>query len=358
MIPIDVLFNKADYGLTEENQEFVKNNYSKYSLVQLARIIFEKNSIDDRSKEVKDIKNFINRAITRKHSALELSPSQREEIERLSVSVGPVELARRIFNDQSLAPLSKEVKTVDKYIKVIGLNQCKTGEYEDNDSTYRPPKAVSKLIVKINGARHDANYVEDKLTGFQKKTVEALRGFLHNNRFLATINGIKDPYERNLFESEFINGVLDKPDLNSEELNMYVSLCSDYVILKQIKEQLDMLNEELRSSVEDTDKGIKMALTEAFGKKSKEYDDCAKRIKSMQESLSGIRSKRMENSFKQNSSLIVFVDAWKQEDERKKLILIAKAKEKECSSTMQEIETLEEYVARVMGISQEEVLNG
>ena len=32
MIPINVLFNKFDYDLTEEQQDFIKNNYSKYSI--------------------------------------------------------------------------------------------------------------------------------------------------------------------------------------------------------------------------------------------------------------------------------------------------------------------------------------
>ncbi len=358
MIPINVLFNKFDYDLTEEQQDFIKNNYSKYSISNLAKLIFENNALDERSKEAKNIKNFIVKTITRGHAPCELTEDQRTEIEKLSSTLGPVELARRVFKDAGLAPLSKEVKTVDKYIKVIGLNQYKSLEFEELDAVYRAPKAISKIIAKINTARHDANFDENKLTSQQKRTVDALRGFLHNNRFVATINGIRDPFERTLFESEFINGVLDKPDLNSEELNMYISLCSDYVILKQIKEQLDMLNDELRSSVEDTDKGIKMTLTEAFGKKSKEYDDCAKRIKSMQESLSGIRSKRMENNLSKNSSVIVLVDAWKQEDERKKMILIAKAKELNIAKEMNRLETEPEYIARIMGISQGEVLNG
>lgn len=358
MISVEVLFNKFDYNLNEASQDFIKKNYSKYSIGELAKLVYEDNSLDEKSKEAKDIKNFIVKNIGRKHSPLELDEQQRVEIEKFSSSVGPVELARRVFKEPTLAPLSKEVKTVDKYIKVLGLPPYKVIDFEDNDPSYRPPKAISKIITKINIARHDANYSEDKLTNNQKKSVEALRGFLHNNRFVATINGIKDPMERVLFESEFINGVLDKPDLNSEELNMYVSLCSDYVILKQIKEQLDMLNEELRSSVEDTDKGIKMALTEAFGKKSKEYDECAKRIKSMQESLSGIRSKRLESTYRANESLAVLVDLWKQQDERKKMILIAKAKELSIKEKIDDIGNEAEYIARVFGISSEEILNG
>lgn len=357
MITIEVLFNKFDYDLTEEQQIFVKNNYTKYSLVELSRLIYENKSIDERSKEVKNIKNFIIK-IGRNNLPLELSETQRQEIEKLSATIGPVELARRVFKDQSLAPLRKEVKTVDKYIKVMGLTPFKSMDFEEQDGVYRPPKALSKLIIKVNTARHDANLSEDKITNQQRRSLDALRGFLHNNRFLATINGIKDPSERNMFESEFINGVLDKPDLNSEELNMYISLCSEYVLSKQIKEQMDMLNQELKSSVEDTDRGIKMTLTEAFGKKGKEYDECAKRMKSLQESLVGSRAKRVEGTIKLNSSLTAFVEQWKNEDERKKMILIAKAKEISLGKEINKLENEAEYVARILGISAEEIING
>jgi hypothetical protein len=174
---------------------------------------------------------------------------------------------------------------------------------------------------------------------------------------MATINAIKAPEEKSLFESEFINGAWDKPDLNSEEINMYVSLCSDYVLLKQIKEQLDILNDELKSSIQDDDKTIKVALTEAFGKKASEYDSCAKRIKSLQEALSGARSKRVENTSKLNASLSAFVEKWKDEEERKKMIMIAKAREVKLKDTINKLENESELVARIMGISPEEILN-
>lgn len=357
MISTEVLFNKFDYNLNEDQQIFIKSNYTKFSLVDLARLVHENNSLDERCEPVKQIKNFLIK-LGRKNLPIELDEAQREEIEKLSSSIGPVELARRIFKDQSLAPLSKEVKTVDKYIKVMGLNPYKNANFEEQDGVYRPPKAMSKLILKVNAVKHDANLTEEKLTSQDKKALESLRGFLHNYRFLATINSIKNFTERNLFEAEFINGVIDKPDLNSEELNMYISLCSDYVLLKQIKEQMDMLNEELKDSVENTDKGIKMSLTEAFGKKAKEYDDCARRMKALQESLAGNRFKRMEGTVKLNSSLSVFVEQWKNEDERKKMLLIAKAKEIDLQGEIKKLESEAEYVARIMGISEGEILNG
>lgn len=240
----------------------------------------------------------------------------------------------------------------------MGLNKNFNPEVEARDDIYRPPKASNKIIWKVNAAKHEANLVEGKLNNFQLKCIESLKAYLHNHRFVATINAIRSSEEKNLFESEFINGTWDKPDLNSEELNMYITLCSDYVLLKQIKEQLDLLNDELKDSVQDEDKTIKVALTEAFGKKASEYDSCAKRIKSLQEALSGARSKRMDSTTRLNSSLSAFVEKWKDEEERRKMILIAKARDIKLANEIDRLDDEAEYIARIMGISKEEIING
>jgi cell division protein FtsB len=100
-----------------------------------------------------------------------------------------------------------------------------------------------------------------------------------------------------------------------------------------------------------------MALTEAFGKKAKEYDDCAKRMKQLQESLSGIRSRRLDNIVQKNASLVLFIDLWKNEEDRKRMLLIAKAREIALKDEMDRLEDESEYVAKVIGISKTEILN-
>jgi hypothetical protein len=358
MISIKHLFNKYDYDLEPDQQDFIIKNYTKHSILELAQLSFKSTNINERSPEAKKIKNFLVKLARPQFDPIELTEEQRDIIENLSQSMKPLELCKKLFNKPDLKPLSKEVKTVDKYIKILGLNKNFNPEVSTRDELYRPPKAASKIIWKVNSAKHEANLVEGKLNNFQLRCVESLKSYLHNNRFIATINAIRSVEEKDLFESEFINGTWDKPDLNSEELNMYISLCSDYVLLKQIKQQLDILNDELKDSIEDEDKSIKVALTEAFGKKASEYDSCAKRLKSLQEALSGARSKRMEHTSKINSSLSVFVELWKDEEERKKMILVAKAREAELSKEIERLDSAEEYIAKVMGISKEEMLNG
>ena len=48
--------------------------------------------------------------------------------------------------------------------------------------------------------------------------------FLGAPRFIQVINTYSGSEDRRLFEAEFIRSVWDKPDLTSEELNLYINV--------------------------------------------------------------------------------------------------------------------------------------
>lgn len=363
MRTITSLLDEHDYGYNEDQQKFIADHwFSKdLSLIEIAEKIFKK-KLTGTSSEVKKLKLYtikIGRAADREKDGaadIDFTQEQRDYIQENASSLSPMELARIVFKNNSLAPLSKEVKLMDKYVKYIGVTKEPVSTLRDSGD-YKTTESIVRLIKKVNTAKPDLKLSEDKLVPIERKGLEQLKVYLGNQRFLATINAIRNEKDRDMFEAEYINGVFGK-ELNSEEVNMYISLVSDYILQKQIKQQLDMLNDEMVNSVEDEDKQIKISLTEAFGKKSQEYDACAKRIQKMQESLSGMRSKRVGDQVALNSSLVMFVELWKQEEDRKRMIMIAKARNLKIAEEIDKIEDESEYIARVMGVSREEMLNG
>ncbi len=56
------------------------------------------------------------------------------------------------------------------------------------------------------------------------------------------INSYITRQNRDLFESDYIRNTWDKPDLTSDELNLYVNVCMDYVNIKEIEQQKQKLN--------------------------------------------------------------------------------------------------------------------
>ena len=64
--------------------------------------------------------------------------------------------------------------------------------------------------------------------------VESCIRFLGAPRFIQVINTYTSGSDRKLFEAEFIRTVWNKPDLTSDELNLYINVCMDYIHLKNI----------------------------------------------------------------------------------------------------------------------------
>lgn len=347
------ILDEFDYGFNEDQQNFIKDNWDKLTLKEVGQKVYRNPDIYERSPEIKPLVDYI-RKIKRNHPQVDMTPEQMQQVDDLAGIIGPVDIARKIFNNERLAPLSKEVKAVSKYIQVLG-KEVNVAPKKEVDIGAR---AMSKLLAKVNKARPGIDLKEEKLTGLDKRFLDQLNKYINAPRFLSTINTIRNEQEKDLFESEFINGVYAK-DLNAEDINMYISLCSDYVQRAQIQRQLEILNDELETAASDEDgKSLKMTLVEMYGKKSTELDQCSKRIKSLQDALSQNYSKRMESKASLSASLVAFVELWKEEEKRKQMIMVAEAGKEEVKREIQKMSNAAEYIAKVLGISEEEILNG
>lgn len=352
---IDAFFAKHDYGLNEYQQKTIKKRFKEdESIINIAREVYDDPTIVARSKEYNSVRNFLEK-VKRDAPPVHLDKDAQEYIRNNAHLMRPIDLAKAIFKDAKLKPLSNEVKTVDKFVKILGLN-FSMGSSDLQD--YSIPKANSKLISKINEADPSANFKEDTLSSAQEKQVNNLRSFLSNSRFLSHINSIEDQTERDLFENEFVASTYKKLEMNAEDLQTCVSLAYHYVLEKRIQDHLIILDTEIMSAVEGGDVQLKMTLTDAYGKKADELDKCVKRIQSLQRSLSTNYSQRLDAQTAANKSVLSLVEVWKEEDTRKKLLLAAKATDAAVDSTMDELEDESSLIASIFGISKEEIRDG
>ena len=70
------------------------------------------------------------------------------------------------------------------------------------------------------------------------------------------------------------------------------------------------------------------------------------------------RSQRMSKIMQESASILNLVELWKEEESRNKMIKIAEIRKKNISSEIDRLSSMEEIKSRIMGISEEEVLNG
>ena len=60
----------------------------------------------------------------------------------------------------------------------------------------------------------------------------------------------------------------------------------------------------------------------------------------------------------ESASILNLVELWKEEESRNKMIKIAEIRKKNISAEIDRLSSMEEIKSRIMGISEEEVLNG
>lgn len=346
---VQAIIDQKAYGLTFVQQDFVKKNAASFSLLELVQKTYKEDSLDERSIEYDSIRKYIAK-VKRNVAPVELTAEQLQFIENNSHSMRPLELAKNLFPKLDLKPLSKEVQTIDAYLKAVGIG---SGE-ESSGEEYRPPKAAASLVRKINTSVPNANWDANDLSPYQKKCVESLKGYLQSIRVSSFMRIC--PHElKDLFEEEFIKAVHDKYDLNSEELNMFISLCTEYVNIHQQTQNKIILETKIASTLDGDDK-LYMTWVDLLEKREADLHKSKERATKLQEKLSSTRSARLKDMAAVNESLSKFVEEWKSAEGRLRAIIISEAKALELKTEIDRIASAEEYIASVMGIGEDEVL--
>ena len=75
------------------------------------------------------------------------------------------------------------------------------------------------------------------------------------------------------------------------------------------------------------------------------------------ESLKEKRSDRLKNQLKENASILNLVEMWKDEESRVKMLKLAELRKQSIKDEVENLSGMDEIKARIMGISEDEVLN-
>jgi len=348
--------------LTQEQRQILRENAKDITdLTELTRLAFpDAEKVDGRSKQGRAVREFLlNNEIEyeTKHiypkDNIELTQDQKDFVDQ-SVSNGMTcaQVASVLFPEARVTHTSKEYQAVFDYVDTN--DQIKTPASEDAiNKRYSPPKAASKIIKKINDSAQ-TNINEDKLSMSERKGIESLGGFLASPRFIQVINTYDSQADRDLFEAEFVRATWDKPDLTSDEINLYINVCMDYIHLKNIQSAINKLNRMFDEAEDQQDLTVRLA--ELLKTKSEEYNQCEKRMESLIQKLQGDRSKRINSKQQQNASILSLVQLFQEEEEREVMIKIAQMQKQAASEEADRLESMPDWKARVLGISKEDVV--
>ena len=241
-------------------------------------------------------------------------------------------------------------------------NKVKYSDVSDEgvivEGGYTPPKSEARALVRVN--KYVYNGIDKtKITPKIKRNLYTLIGYMHTFRFLHQISTYGIETDRELFESSFVRYTWDKPDLTQEEVDQYIVLSAEVVIASNIQRRVERLQQLLDQCAEETEgRRMAMSLVEAINTAQTEYNQCVNRQTKLLNELKEKRSQRMSKIMQESASILNLVELWKDEESRNKMIKIAELRKKNISTEIDRLSSMEEIKSRILGISEEEILNG
>jgi hypothetical protein len=384
--------------LTDEQKKLALSLFTAEEEIQLSELtqkVFNDPYVNGRSKEGAAVKKYLSSLNIKKirttgnansSKFVEFNSAQREIIEtRCSdPDASAYKIAVEIFPDQEIVKTDRYTRAVKKYIeefkgrtrrraaertkvfeKVESSEEFEVIKYAEEEAQnlrhnldeYRPPVTTDQAIARINKYLN-YNWKQENLKPSQIKQANTLMGYLRVFRFRYQINSYSRQEDRELFEDAFIRYAHDKEDLTQEELDQFITLANEVVIAADIQRRIDSLRVALDTMASDSDgKKISMGLNEAINNAQTEYNQCISRQEKLYKTLTVNRSKRIELMQNENASILNLVQAWKQEEYRAKMILLAEKQKEALASEVEKLSSIDEWKAVIKGLDPKEVLS-
>jgi hypothetical protein len=347
--------------LSEEQKQFIRDNFkSNPNLLELTRQVFEDPTIDGRSKEGRAVREFL------AEEQLEYKTTKRDKVPDIQLTDEQIEfikaqaqnnlsayqIAEILFPDVNVKRFCKEHMTIVEFLREYEPAYVHETETALN-KTYNPPKIFSTALKKIN-TFIIKDMQEDKLSHDEISCVESLMRSLSAPRFIQVISNYNSMKDRELFEAEFVRATWDKPDLTSDEINLYINVCVDYINLKNISSHIEKLNTMFNEVEDQQDMTVRLA--EVLKSKTDEYDKCEKRMESLIKKLNGDRAERLKNRRQDNATIISLVKNFQAESERRRMIQLAEMQKKLVEDEVERLDNMDSWKARILGISKHDAV--
>lgn len=354
----DRIISQHKYNLNLSQQLFLeeRKNSKESNILPLAQEVYRNPALFEQTEEFKNVRKYMQK-IWRGGEYDNLTNDQLDFIFENGESMSPKEISLALFPDRDFITF---VRTIGPLLEAAGIKDSKDDQKAETITTrYNPPKTDLQIVNLINRADFSAKFEYNALDSKKKDCIAALKRFLSAPRFVELASSLINSRHREVFETEFVKTVYNKPDLIPDEVNLYISLALEYVNLLEIREQIASLNKRLTEAVGDTEEGRKftMSLSDALKDKTAAYDRCLDRMMKLTRSLSGDRIKKLEKQAAANASLTQFVELVKDEKERKRMMLLARAAEFKVKDRIEELDSFQDLFVEVFGIGKDEVFN-
>lgn len=356
-----------------EQDAYLEANWQR-NLLEVTREVFSNPTLTTRSSEYKAVKTRVaalgkSPAAAHRPPAIkkfELTDETRAAIRSCYLELsGPLEIARVVFKNPALMPSNREVREVGMYCREIDPMYRKEEDQVDN-LDYQPPASIIVLMGKVNKYAivftPDGKKLLDPATvsPIQLKNLQALITYMRTPLFKIVADKYLKRVDRELFESTFIKNCWDKPDLMAEELDQFIDLAAvtvDYNMIDRMVKRLDDRLILLVNQAGEEKLPLNQAEVDLLNSAREKANAAMKQKATLLKSLTVERSKRVAARQGANASLHNLVSAWKNEEDRKRIIeTVEREKRAALGKEIERLSTIDAIKGEVFGLSKEDLL--
>jgi len=361
--------NPGSFELSESNKAYILLNYDKKSLKELTQYVSGDPKANGQTIIGRAIREFLKTkgleyetTKFKKSDDIILTEEQEEFLRQNISSMKTLEATRVLFKNDKLSPLSKEFKSVYKFLDKItpGITKREDapvdGEYKTPTSIYKVMQTVNKYVSNQRKENEPLYKSAEKLQAQDVKNLTALLSYMKIPRFGFVADQYQKQMDREVFESTFVGMTYDKPDLLREEVEQYISLSSEIVTTAQIDRQIQFLDQQMENTMNSADGAkVSMSLIEAINAARERQDKSKERQKKLISELTGSRAERMKGRIDANASILNLVDAWKDEEKRKKLLELARLQKQNERKEVDQLADMESVLCLIAGVTKDEI---
>lgn len=352
--------------LTDQQKEYIKNNWDK-DLRALTQELFPDKVITLRNIECKAVKQEL--ASLGKEVAMPVTDTQSKMLELLTQdhkdyiaqnysASSPLELSRTIFGNPRLIEMSRECRAVVAYIKQINPDYKKDDDLAD-DIEYKPPINTVQLLHRVNKyAQLDNVLNPQKLSEIQKRQLEALLAYMRMPLFKSEADKYVRKTDREVFESTFIANCWDKPDLSNEHVIQFIFLSGLIVKQNICDRQLQKLEMIIADKLDGdlTNGRLSKNEVDMVNQLREKTMDILKQVGSLIKTLTGQRADMIKERVMGAGSMHPLVEAWKREEDRKRIIKLAEKHRDELKQEVERLSSMDALKAELYGLDKDVIL--
>jgi hypothetical protein len=307
--------------LSDEDKKFIVDNYNKMSPFQIAVRL----NIKTEKTKCQLISDFI------KNSGLQ--PKSAEVVSEVIVKAEEKNIEEKI----------KEI--VEEQVAVESENMVSENPYKDLSI-----EEFATILRELN------IHVRSPLNEKEKRDIVFLMKQTESTRYILTYRSYRKKDYKKLFREEFIRSMYGKSEMPQEEVNDFIDVCAQIVLLYDIKCKMG----EIEKIKEDPkiEPRYKMAADQTFISLTEKYDDCLNRIAGIKKQLGATREQRLKESRPSGLTVNALIEAFQNTEKRESFAKLQDSKDEKLKETLKKFSEMEASKALIMGISEDELLQG